>query len=316
MSRRGGLDSLRCLCGYLLPSEHVLHLCRKSPGHTAAAAPRLRDRGCNGERRAVRQRNLGYRDKQESSAAQGCQLGHVGLEGAIITANLPRGRASSVSQLPTRSEGAACVIPSLPAEETWGPFRYCLLQALAEGRWEEANYTEGRNCVFRPWGWGSARATPREGIGEPGSLCGARSWRRACWTPPVETQLSSASPSRGRALAAAPCWQLDGGGLELGREARSTCSLPRRTFHLRCHEICRYSASPAPVSSSSALPAETNWELLSREGSFGRLLLEGCSKRAGKQPGSKQRDENGPSLWAVLSCKHSEALLPVDGFTT
>lgn len=161
--RHGGVVS----AAFGVCASTCFHRSRKSPGHTAAAAPRLQDRGCNGETWPVRQRNLGYGDKQESSAAQGCQLGHVGLEGAIITANLPRDRASSVSQLPTRSEGAACVIPSLPAEETWAPFLYCLLQALAGGRWEEANYTERRNCVFRPWGWGSARATPREGNGEP-----------------------------------------------------------------------------------------------------------------------------------------------------
>lgn len=101
-------------------------------------------------------------------------------------------------------------------------------------------------------------------------------------------------PNRRLSLASARCWQLNHISLELESEAQSTCSLPRRTFHLHCHEICRYSASPAPVS-SSVLLAETNWELLSREGSFVQLLLEGCSKSAGKQPGSEQKEDPSPS---------------------
>ena len=119
-----------------------------------------------------------------------------------------------------------------------------------------------------------------------------------------ELEESLLDPSRGNSaqpllscrvsLASARRWHLNRIGLELESEAQSTCSLPHRTFHLHCHEIRRYSASSAPVS-SSVLAAETNWELLSREGSFVQLLLEGCSKSAGKQPGSEQREEPGPS---------------------
>lgn len=97
-------------------------------------------------------------------------------------------------------------------------------------------------------------------------------------------------PSRRLSLASARRWQLNHWGCELESEARSTCSLPRRTFHLRCREICWYSASPAPVS-SSVLPAETNWELLSREGSFVQLYLKDVqSLQASSLAASKGRN--------------------------
>lgn len=102
-----------------------------------------------------------------------------------------------------------------------------------------------------------------------------------CWEleeslldPPTET--ARPLPSRRLSVPSAWRWQLNHICLELDSEAPSMCLLPHWIFHLHCHQICRYPPPPAPVS-SSVLPAETSGELLSREGSFIRLLHEGCS---------------------------------------
>lgn len=79
-----------------------------------------------------------------------------------------------------------------------------------------------------------------------------------------------------------------------GRAAQSTCSLPAAV------SICPAQLCPAPPA------AGTSRELRGREGSS--VQPGGCSKSAGRQPSSEQRE--GPAL-----CQHSKALLPVSGFT-
>lgn len=123
---------------------------------------------------------------------------------------------------------------------------------------------------------------------------------------PSRGNSAQALPSRRLSLAAVRRWQPPRSGSGMGREARSTCSLPAGL------SICT-----ARAWHRRQRPAGTHRELCSREDSF--VQLEGCAKPAGKQPGSEQRGgtQGGtqPCVMAVFSCEHSKALLPVSGFT-
>lgn len=216
-----------------------------------------------------------------------------GLRGAISTANLPKSRASFGRGCLTAAHGTWGRANSPPCRRALGAFCRWWFQSL-DGWWGETRYTEHRNCIS---GCGAelclSYTLGREGKCELGRLSGAWSWRRACWTLPWKLSPGSSEPqaASGSCLA----WQLQLSWA--GRAAQSTCSLPAAV------SICpaQHHQQQGPARSSGAGRAALS------------SLEDAPNLQAGSPAVSRERDQ--PSAMAVLSCKHSKALLPVSGFT-
>lgn len=123
---------------------------------------------------------------------------------------------------------------------------------------------------------------------------GARRWRRACWTPPWKLRLS---------LASARHWQMSHSGLELESGAQCMCSLPRRTFHLHCRQLC--GTQHRQLCQQWRAAGSDRQGVLEQRGQL--RLTCACWLFQPRRRAAQQRAEGGtqPLARAELSCKRS-----------